>query len=126
MDNLKLKDIFPLLSKNQPIKIVTFGKNAMYNNAHEIPKDMIDGKLVHIAHDKDGIILYVEKMWYSYDNLDTKSKINALYTFMHLIEYFDNWESIEELEDCVREFWSQSEYTLDKNGNWYDEDFQKI
>ena len=76
---MKLKDIFSLLSVNQPIKIVT-GKDAiLYSGAYEIPKDMIDRKLLHIAHDKDGIILYVEKMWYGYDRLDTKAKINALY-----------------------------------------------
>ena len=126
---MKLKDIFSLLSVNQPIKIVT-GKDAiLYSGAYEIPKDMIDRKLLHIAHDKDGIILYVEKMWYGYDKLDTKSKINALYTFMHSICNYDmipDNDDITKIEYVLVDFWLDSGYKLDIDGNWYDEKGEKI
>ena len=63
-DCVKLKDIFSLLVKNQPIKIVT-GKDAiLYHDVYEIPQDIKDRKLLYIAHDKDGIILYIEKKCY--------------------------------------------------------------
>lgn len=65
----------------------------------------------------------------SYDELNVEAKMNCLTTYMHKIctyENFDDLKSIEDLEYYVREFWKVSEYTLDKDGNWYDEDFQKI
>lgn len=64
-----------------------------------------------------------------YDDLNAEAKLNCLTTYVYTIcayEHFDDLKSIEELEDCVREFWKVSEYTLDKDGNWYDEDFQRI
>ena len=64
-----------------------------------------------------------------YDDLNAEARLNCLTTYVYTIcayEHFDDLKSIEELEDCVREFWKCSDYTLDKNGNWYDEDFQKI
>ena len=66
---------------------------------------------------------------YTYDELNVEAKLNGLAEYVHnLCAYgdFGNMKSIEELEYCVREFCKLSDYTLDKNGNWYDEDFQKI
>ena len=65
----------------------------------------------------------------NYDELNAEAKLNCLTTYVYNIcayEHFDDLKDIEELEDCVREFWKVSEYTLDKDGNWYDEEFQKI
>ena len=126
---MKLKDIFSLLSVNQPIKIVT-GKDAvLYSGAYKIPQDTMDSKILHIAHDKDGIILYVEPPFYSYDELNTKAKINALCTFMYEIcgygTFLDN-DCIDVIENQLKHFWINSEYTLDIDGNWYDEEGEKI
>ena len=66
---------------------------------------------------------------YTYDELNVEAKLNCLAGYVYNIcpyEDFSNLNSIEELEYCVREVWKSSGYTLDKNGNWYDEDFQKI
>ena len=66
---------------------------------------------------------------YTYDELNVGAKLNCLAGYVHNIcpyEDFGDLKSIEELEYCVREFWKLSDYTLDKNGNWYDEDFQKV
>ncbi len=70
-----------------------------------------------------------EYKYVSYDELNVKAKMNCLTTYMYKIcayEHFDDLKNIEELEDCVREFWEVSEYTLDKDGNWYDEDSNRI
>ena len=64
-----------------------------------------------------------------YDDLNAEAKLNCLTTYVYTIcayEHFDDFRSIGELESCVREFWKMSDYTLDKNGNWYDEDFNRI
>ena len=66
---------------------------------------------------------------YTYDELNVEAKLNCLTGYVYNIcpyEDFGDLKSIEELEYCVRECWKSSNYTLDKNGNWYDEDFQKI
>lgn len=66
---------------------------------------------------------------YTYDELNVEAKLNCLAEYVYNIcpyEDFGDLKSIEELEYCVREVLKSSDYTLDKNGNWYDEDFQKI
>lgn len=75
------------------------------------------------------IVLEIMYSVIDFDDLNVEAKMNCLTTYMYKIcayEHFDDLNSIEELEDCVREFWKMSDYTLDKNGNWYDEDFNKI
>lgn len=63
-----------------------------------------------------------------YDDLNAEAKLNCLTTYVYTICPYEHFEylNLTELENCVREFWKMSEYTLDKDGNWYDEDFQKI
>ena len=66
---------------------------------------------------------------YTYDELNVEAKLYCLTGYVYNVcpyEDFSDLKSIEELEYCVREFLKSSDYTLDKNGNWYDEDFQKI
>lgn len=98
-------------------------------------KNSIDTKLLvypveHMyTNDSGSVVLEVMYGFVRYDELNAEAKLNCLTTYVYTIcayEHFDDLKSIEELEDCVREFWKVSEYTLDKNGNWYDEDFQKI
>lgn len=66
--------------------------------------------------------------WIEYTELSVEAKLNCLTTYLckicdyeHGYKLFDDLKSIEELEDCVREFRKVSDYTLDKDGNWYDE-----
>lgn len=81
------------------------------------------------TNDNGGIVLEVMHDFANYDELNVEAKMNCLTTYVYTIcayEHFDDLKSIEELENCVREFWQVSEYILDKNGNWYDEDLNKI
>ena len=81
------------------------------------------------TNDSGGIVLEVMHDFTNYDELNVEAKMNCLTTYVYTIcayEHFDDLKSIEELENCVREFWRVSEYILDKDGNWYDEDLNKI
>ena len=81
-----------------------------------------------ITKDGNGIVLGIMYSATNFDDLNGEAKINCLHDYIYKIcpyEHFDDM-SILEIEECAWEFWRQSEYTLDKNGNWYDEDFQKI
>lgn len=100
-----------------------------YDGKNSIDTEVLEYPIEHIYTDSDSIVLEIMYNFVRYDELNAEAKLNCLTTYVYKIcayEHFDDFKSIRELEDCVREFWKMSEYTLDKNGNWYDEDFQKI
>lgn len=101
-----------------------------YDGRNSIDVELLVYPVEHIyTTDNGNIVLEVMYDFTNYDELNAEAKLNCLTTYVYTIcayEHFDDLKSIEELEDCVREFWKMSEYTLDKDGNWYDEDFQKI
>lgn len=80
------------------------------------------------TRDGNGIVLKIMYSVTDFDDLNCEAKINCLHDYIYKICPYDHFEdlSLTELEDGVREFWRLSEYTLDKNGNWYDEDFNRI
>ena len=64
-----------------------------------------------------------------YGELNAEAKLNCINGYVYNIcayEHFDDLNTMQELEECVREFFINSEYHLDKFGNWYDEDSNKI
>lgn len=103
---------------------------AYYDGKHSTDVELLVYPVERMyTNDSGGIVLEVMYDFTNYDELNAEAKLNCLTTYVDTIfayERFDDFKSIRELEDCVREFWESSDYTLDKNGNWYDEDFQKI
>lgn len=101
-----------------------------YDGRNGIDTKLLEYPVEHVCTDDNGnIILEVMYDFANYDELNAEAKLNCLTKYVYTIcayEHFDSFKSIRELEDCVREFWKCSDYTLDKNGNWYDEDFQKV
>lgn len=99
------------------------GKNSI---ADHVLIDVVE--CMTTTRDGNGIVLKILYSVTDFDDLNCEAKINCLHDYIYKICPYDHFEdlSLTELEDGVREFWRQSDYTLDKNGNWYDEDFQKI
>ena len=101
-----------------------------YDGKNSIDTELLVYPVEHMYNNDSGnIVLEVMHDFVRYDELNAEAKLNCLTTYVYKIcayEHFDDFKSIREIEDCVREFWKLSDYTLDKNGNWYDEDFQKI
>ena len=99
------------------------GKNSI---ADHVLIDVVE--CMTTTRDGNGIVLKILYSITDFDDLNCEAKINCLHDYIYKICPYDHFEdlSLTELEYCVREFWKLSEYTLDKNGNWYDEDFQKI
>ena len=101
-----------------------------YDGKNSIDTELLVYPVEHMyTNDSGNIVLEVMYDFTNYDELNAEAKLNCLTTYVYKIcayEHFDDFKSIREIEDCVREFWKLSDYTLDKNGNWYDEDFQKI
>ena len=106
-------------------KLITY-----HDGRNSIDTELLVYPVEHMyTNDSGNIVLEVMHDFTNYDDLNVEAKMNCLTTYVYKIcayEHFDDFKSIREIEDCVREFWKLSEYTLDKNGNWYDEDFQKI
>lgn len=101
-----------------------------YDGKNGIDTEVLEYPIEHMyTNDSGSIILEVMYDFIRYDELNAEAKLNCLTTYVYTIcayEHFDGFKSIRELEDCVREFWKESEYTLDRKGNWYDEDFERI
>lgn len=101
-----------------------------YDGRNSIATHVLIDAVEHmtITRDGKGIVLRIMYSATNFDDLNGEAKLNCLHDYVYKIcpyDHFDNM-SILEIEQCAMEFWRQSEYTLDKNGNWYDEDFQKI
>lgn len=105
-------------------KLITY-----YDGKNGIDTELLLYPVEHIHTSDNGSVVLEVLYDFTYDELNAEAKLNCLTTYVYKIcayEHFDDLKGIEEIEDCVREFWKLSEYTLDKNGNWYDEDFNKI
>lgn len=105
-------------------ELITYydGKNNISNNV------LLDVVERITTTENGGIILEIMHSVTDFDDLDGEAKLNCLQDYIYKIcpyEHFDNM-SILEIEQCAGEFWRCSEYTLDKYGNWYDEDFREI
>ena len=78
--------------------------------------------------DNGGIVLEILYNVVDFDDLNGEAKVNCMSDYIYELCPYEHFEhlNLTELEDCVREFWRQSDYTLDRKGNWYDEDFNRI
>ena len=100
-----------------------------YDSKNSISDNVLIDVVEHITTTENGgIILEIIYNVADFDDLNGEAKVNCMSDYMYKICPYEHFEylNLTELEDCVREFWRQSDYTLDKNGNWYDEDFNRI
>ena len=108
-----------------------------YKTKHKVEEEWMDYDVVYINSrpnviiDKncDYINIAIDVFNVMYDDLNAEAKLNCINDYVYKIcayEHFDDLNTMQELEECVREFFINSEYHLDKFGNWYDEDYQKI
>lgn len=101
-----------------------------YDGKNNISVDVLHDVVERITTTKEGgnIILAIMHDVTDFDDLNGEAKVNCISDYIYEICPYEHFEhlNLTELEDCVREFWMQSEYTLDRKGNWYDEDFNRI
>ena len=100
-----------------------------YDGKNNISNNVLYDVVERITTTEDGgIVLEIMHDVTSFDDLNGEAKLNCLHDYIYKIcpyEHFDDM-SILEIEQCAGEFWRCSDYTLDKYGNWYDEDFRQI
>ena len=100
-----------------------------YDSKNSISDNVLIDVVEHITTTENGgIILEIMYNVTDFDDLNGEAKVNCMSDYMYKICPYEHFEylNLTELEDCVREFWKMSDYTLDKYGNWYDEDFNRI
>lgn len=108
-----------------------------YKDKNKVEEEWMDYDVVYINSrpniiiDKncDYINIAIDIFNVMYDELNAEAKLNCINDYVYKIcayEHFDDLHTMQELEECVREFFINSEYHLDKFGNWYDENYQKI
>ena len=120
IDENKNVYVYDMLTK----ELITYydGKNSISDN---VLIDVVE----HITTTENGgIILEIIYNVADFDDLNGEAKVNCMSDYIYKIYPYEHFEylNLTELEDCVREFWRQSDYTLDRKGNWYDEDFNRI
>ena len=96
-----------------------------HNIAPHVLCDVVEGIY---TTDNGDIVLEILYNATDFYDLNVEAKVNCMSDYIYKICPYEHFEdlSLTELEDCVAEFWRQSEYTLDRKGNWYDVDFNRI
>ena len=124
--------VLDIIDENKNVYVhdmLTKELNTYYDGKNSISDNVLIDVVEHITTTENGgIILEIIYNVANFDDLNGEAKVNCMSDYIYKICPYEHFEylNLTELEDCVREFWKMSEYTLDKNGNWYDEDFQKI
>jgi hypothetical protein len=108
-----------------------------YKDKYSVNERWMDYDVIHIdsksrvvmGKDCNCINVTIDVFNVMYDELNAEAKLNCINDYVYKIyayEHFDDLNTMQELEECVREFFINSEYHLDKFGNWYDENNRKI
>lgn len=105
-------------------ELITYS-DSKHNIGTHVLCDVVEGIY---TTDNGGIVLEIMYNVTDFDDLDGEAKINCMWDYIYTLCPYEHFEdlSLTELEDCAREFWRQSAYRLDRKGNWYDEDFNRI
>lgn len=137
---MKVRDV---LSVCDAYAEILFTDNAIdevivgYKDKHKVEEEWMDYDVVYInsrpnviiGKDCNYINIAIDVFNVTYDDLNAEAKLNCINDYVYKIfpyEHFDDLNTMQELEECVREFFINSDYHLDKFGNCYDEDYQKI
>lgn len=100
-----------------------------YDGKNTISTKVLDYPVEHITTtDNGGIILDIAYDIVDFNDLNCEALLECLSNYIYRVCPYENFSDITltELTECAYEFWKMSEYTIDKYGNWYDEDFHKI
>ena len=104
--------------------IITYydGKNTISTNVLNYPVEHIT------TTDNGGIILDIAYDIINFNDLNCEALLECLSNYIYRVCPYADFSDITltDLTECAYEFWKNGDYTIDKYGNWYDEDFQKI
>ena len=100
-----------------------------YEKKEDIPIALFGYDITFIGSDSDGLEINLNVPYVTYEELDIYGKLNAIDKYVNVLCPFDDFcevHDMAELENWCVTFWEESEYNLDKDGNWYDENHNCI
>lgn len=117
-------------NKNVYVRDVANGYNiTYYDKENVISTDVLDYVVERIATTDNGnIILYIAYDIVDFNDLNCEALLNCLSDYIYSVCPYENFRNmtLAELKECAYEFWANGDYSIDKYGNWYDEDFVRI
>ena len=137
---MKVRDVLSVCATCTKICITDSVTNEVivgYKDKHSVKEEWMNYDVININSrpnvfidkNRDCMNIVIDIFNVMYDELNAEAKLNCINDYVYKIcayEHFDDLNTMQELEECIREFFINSEYRLDKFGNWYDEDYQKI
>ena len=127
---MTLNALYNMIESNTGIKIYINSAMTHYcADKKEIPIALFKYDIVSIGNDSDGLKVNLNVPYVSYEDLDVYAKLNAVNGYVNVICSYDDFteaHDLQELENWCIAFLENSEYNLDKDGNWYDEDYNCI
>lgn len=100
-----------------------------YDGKNTISTNVLNYNVEHITTKDNGdIILDIAYDIIDFNDLNCEALVNCLSDYIYCVCPYGDFKdlSLKELVECAYEFWANGEYTIDKYGNWYDEDFNRI
>lgn len=117
-------------NKNVYVRDIFNGYNiTYYDKKNMISTNVLSYPVERITTTDNGnIILYITYDIVDFNDLKCEPLLHCLSDYIYSVCPYEHFEdlSLTELVECAREFWANSDYSIDKYGNWYDEDFNRI
>ena len=130
---MKVSNVLDIIGENTNVyihDILTEELLTWYDGKNSIGTEFLHYPVEHMrTTNNGGIVLNILFHNVNFDALSIKAKLKAIWIYVYNLfpdDDFNNVNDLIELENYVREFWARSEYTLDKYGNWYDEEFHIV
>ena len=78
--------------------------------------------------DNGSIVLYIAYDIVDFNDLNCVDLLHCLSDYIYSVCPYEHFEdlSLTELVECAKAFWANGDYSIDRYGNWYDEDFIRI
>lgn len=127
---MTLNFLYNIMNPNTGITIYLNDVYAHYYETKEdIPIALFGYDVTNMGSDSDGLEIWLNVPYVSYEDLDVYAKLKAVDAYVNKLCPYDDFtdaHDLQELENWCLAFWANSEYNLDKNGNWYDEEHHCI
>lgn len=91
-----------------------------------IPDRYADYKVKNVYVFENGLHINIDATDVSFDDLDGLAAVNCMNVFLCTIATTDDFESLTDVTYSIKELLDWADYTIDNDGNWYDENGSRI
>ena len=118
----KKKNVYVRDIANEYIITYCDEENTINTNVLNYPVERIT------TTDNGDIVLYIAYDIVDFNDLNCVALLYCLSDYIYSVCPYEHFEdlSLTELVECAKAFWANGNYSIDRYGNWYDEDFIRI